>query len=76
MERVFIIYISFDRKGRAMNILNDEKVIVILTDGMDPAVIKHIDKAQKFYDQAASTLNGNAVIPAITASACSIAVFA
>ena len=49
-----------------MNILNDEKVLVILTDGMHPDVIKHIPKAQKFYDEAASTLNGRSVMPAVT----------
>lgn len=49
-----------------MNSLNDEKVLVILTDGMHPDVIKHIPKAQKFYDEAASTLNARSVMPAVT----------
>ena len=48
------------------NVKNNEKVILILTDGMHPDVIKHVEKAQMFYDEAASTLKGRAVMPAIT----------
>ncbi len=59
-------FLYLQRKGRAMNILNDEKVIVILTDGMHPDAIKLVPKAQKFYDEAASTLNGKSVMPAVT----------
>lgn len=49
-----------------MNIVNDQKVILIVTDGMDPAAIEHIPKAKEFMKDCAYALDAKTVIPAIT----------
>ncbi|MBR5515809.1 MAG: alkaline phosphatase family protein [Clostridia bacterium] len=49
-----------------MNIVNDQKVILIVTDGMDPAAIKQVPKAQEFMKNCAYALDAKTVMPAIT----------
>lgn len=49
-----------------MNIVNDQKVILIVTDGMDSRAIEQIDKAKEFMKQCAYSLDAKTVLPAIT----------
>ncbi|MBE6573739.1 MAG: hypothetical protein E7652_05030 [Ruminococcaceae bacterium] len=49
-----------------MNIVNDQKVILIVTDGMDSKAIDFVDKAKDFMKNCAYSLDAKTVIPAIT----------
>lgn len=49
-----------------MNIVNDQKVILIVTDGMDPAAIDRVDRAKEYMKNCAYALDAKTVLPAIT----------